>query len=154
DIEYYPTSQVSIDDSDVTNVKYHFTPINGKEIVEPIDNVIHFMFFTYDGIHGRSPLLSIKDEIGLQEDGIVTLRRFFKSGMKGGLLKAKGKLNKEARRKMREEFEYAQRGATTGSPIVIDSNTEYSPIEVEDRKSTRLNSSHVSISYAVFCLKK
>src|SRR5437868_12621015 len=26
--------------------------------------------------------------------------------------------------------------------------------QVEDRKSTRLNSSHVSISYAVFCLKK
>src|SRR5437868_10778345 len=26
--------------------------------------------------------------------------------------------------------------------------------EDEDRKSTRLNSSHVSISYAVFCLKK
>src|SRR5690625_7130062 len=27
-------------------------------------------------------------------------------------------------------------------------------IRVEDRKSTRLNSSHVAISYAVFCLKK
>src|SRR5699024_11993438 len=26
--------------------------------------------------------------------------------------------------------------------------------EIIDRKSTRLNSSHVSISYAVFCLKK
>src|SRR5690625_6162080 len=26
--------------------------------------------------------------------------------------------------------------------------------EKEDRKSTRLNSSHVAISYAVFCLKK
>src|SRR5699024_11968570 len=26
--------------------------------------------------------------------------------------------------------------------------------ETKDRKSTRLNSSHVSISYAVFCLKK
>src|SRR2546426_4402019 len=26
--------------------------------------------------------------------------------------------------------------------------------EVEDRKSTRLNSSHLVISYAVFCLKK
>src|SRR5699024_11950546 len=26
--------------------------------------------------------------------------------------------------------------------------------DCEDRKSTRLNSSHVSISYAVFCLKK
>src|SRR5699024_11234439 len=28
------------------------------------------------------------------------------------------------------------------------------PAAMEDRKSTRLNSSHVSISYAVFCLKK
>src|SRR5437667_2058460 len=26
--------------------------------------------------------------------------------------------------------------------------------EVQDRKSTRLNSSHITISYAVFCLKK
>src|SRR5699024_12620389 len=26
--------------------------------------------------------------------------------------------------------------------------------DLQDRKSTRLNSSHVSISYAVFCLKK
>src|SRR5437667_3799405 len=25
---------------------------------------------------------------------------------------------------------------------------------IEDRKSTRLNSSHITISYAVFCLKK
>src|SRR5690625_6192667 len=28
------------------------------------------------------------------------------------------------------------------------------PIVARDRKSTRLNSSHVAISYAVFCLKK
>src|SRR6266581_7831362 len=28
------------------------------------------------------------------------------------------------------------------------------PARVKDRKSTRLNSSHPSISYAVFCLKK
>src|SRR6201999_4595357 len=27
-------------------------------------------------------------------------------------------------------------------------------LEAEDRKSTRLNSSHLGISYAVFCLKK
>src|SRR5699024_11309967 len=30
----------------------------------------------------------------------------------------------------------------------------YPEAKVQDRKSTRLNSSHVSISYAVFCLKK
>src|SRR3712207_8770606 len=28
------------------------------------------------------------------------------------------------------------------------------PLDVGDRKSTRLNSSHANISYAVFCLKK
>src|SRR5437667_8757261 len=27
-------------------------------------------------------------------------------------------------------------------------------VDAEDRKSTRLNSSHITISYAVFCLKK
>src|SRR5690554_7585681 len=30
----------------------------------------------------------------------------------------------------------------------------WEPLHKEDRKSTRLNSSHVRISYAVFCLKK
>src|SRR5699024_11924424 len=33
-------------------------------------------------------------------------------------------------------------------------NGEEKPLKAEDRKSTRLNSSHVSISYAVLCLKK
>src|SRR5947209_16866360 len=32
--------------------------------------------------------------------------------------------------------------------------TSVPPVVSEDRKSTRLNSSHANISYAVFCLKK
>src|SRR5690625_6928389 len=36
-------------------------------------------------------------------------------------------------------------------PLVASRSSELS---IEDRKSTRLNSSHVAISYAVFCLKK
>src|SRR5690625_5547030 len=35
----------------------------------------------------------------------------------------------------------------------FDQESEYS-FRSKDRKSTRLNSSHVAISYAVFCLKK
>src|SRR5690348_17552868 len=31
---------------------------------------------------------------------------------------------------------------------------DYTEVAAKDRKSTRLNSSHPSISYAVFCLKK
>src|SRR5690625_6307750 len=38
--------------------------------------------------------------------------------------------------------------------LVVDTATYWSAFgEVVDRKSTRLNSSHVAISYAVFCLK-
>src|SRR2546426_3014946 len=35
-----------------------------------------------------------------------------------------------------------------------NSTTELLPLVHRDRKSTRLNSSHLVISYAVFCLKK
>src|SRR5437868_7937937 len=40
------------------------------------------------------------------------------------------------------------------SPRHSTARLESSASERGDRKSTRLNSSHVSISYAVFCLKK
>src|SRR5439155_21164515 len=38
--------------------------------------------------------------------------------------------------------------------IVVTINYRLGPFGFLDRKSTRLNSSHVAISYAVFCLKK
>src|SRR3712207_7917360 len=37
---------------------------------------------------------------------------------------------------------------------VLDQAWHFSPDNTIDRKSTRLNSSHANISYAVFCLKK
>src|SRR5690606_40764579 len=39
-------------------------------------------------------------------------------------------------------------------PVYRARTTTISPRFQRDRKSTRLNSSHVKISYAVFCLKK
>src|SRR5699024_12026772 len=41
----------------------------------------------------------------------------------------------------------------TGAPKPASASRR-PPASAQDRKSTRLNSSHVSISYAVFCLKK
>src|SRR3712207_7165575 len=48
------------------------------------------------------------------------------------------------------------RGVTNPSYLALDRARRllYSVEETEDRKSTRLNSSHANISYAVFCLKK
>src|SRR5690625_6377407 len=45
----------------------------------------------------------------------------------------------------------AQYGAIGAPTLVVWTSDDPT---AEDRKSTRLNSSHVAISYAVFCLKK
>src|SRR3712207_7559354 len=46
-------------------------------------------------------------------------------------------------------------GARKGRPnLRVVRGEESSPPAPGDRKSTRLNSSHANISYAVFCLKK
>src|SRR5574340_349413 len=47
---------------------------------------------------------------------------------------------------------YLVRNRTLGPPL--ENNPEIPPSSREDRKSTRLNSSHQKSSYAVFCLKK
>lgn len=132
-IQYYPRSQVNIDDTDSAHIKYDIYDDNtGKHLIEDPENIIHFKFFTVDGVHGRSPLNSLKAEVGLQDSGIQTLTKFFKSGLKGGVLKTNnGKLSKESRKKVREDFEYAQEGANAGSPIIIDSTMDYKPLEVD-----------------------
>src|SRR5207248_4507022 len=49
-------------------------------------------------------------------------------------------------------FEECERPGAVGSARLRCA--QYPPGQVQDRKSTRLNSSHRTISYAVFCLKK
>src|SRR5699024_11647318 len=56
-----------------------------------------------------------------------------------------------------EKRELSNIGYDISSGIETEGKKDNSKIKTlltQDRKSTRLNSSHVSISYAVFCLKK
>src|SRR3712207_8373266 len=41
-----------------------------------------------------------------------------------------------------------------GIRLQVENPEQADPLPTRDRKSTRLNSSHANISYAVFCLKK
>src|SRR5438067_8050806 len=50
-------------------------------------------------------------------------------------------------------FRSLKAGALHGGHVMAEYILADAPLAI-DRKSTRLNSSHVSISYAVFCLKK
>src|SRR5690625_6783991 len=57
------------------------------------------------------------------------------------------------RRKMLLDRLNEKRGSRNGPKLLGLRGVDDEPF-VGDRKSTRLNSSHVAISYAVFCLKK
>src|SRR2546426_7368878 len=52
------------------------------------------------------------------------------------------------RRHLHERLAHVRRPACGRLALPLE------PLEQRDRKSTRLNSSHLVISYAVFCLKK
>src|SRR5207253_9909605 len=51
-------------------------------------------------------------------------------------------------------IEALRKGRTADSATAENAYEALKKYSREDRKSTRLNSSHVAISYAVFCLKK
>src|SRR5256885_12813299 len=57
-----------------------------------------------------------------------------------------------ARRGDPERVGHADRAHAGRTAAAVGSGAR--DIDLEDRKSTRLNSSHLVISYAVFCLKK
>src|SRR3712207_8788490 len=51
-------------------------------------------------------------------------------------------------------LEQARQLGITGEDDLFGGVVPYPFVATKDRKSTRLNSSHANISYAVFCLKK
>src|SRR3712207_8921300 len=71
----------------------------------------------------------------------------FRSGARGGLLQRARRLG----RQQVQRADDAQRPAALRAGEVRDQSLDDAQ---QDRKSTRLNSSHANISYAVFCLKK
>src|SRR5258707_8238540 len=59
----------------------------------------------------------------------------------------------KAGRSARFDYEY-ERNGTANLFMMFAPLEGWRRVKVTDRKSTRLNSSHANISYAVFCLKK
>src|SRR5690606_37917875 len=98
------------------------------------DDVLHLKFFSLEGVTGKSPLISLRDDLNTQKNSKRFLSNFFKNGTQsGGLLKYKGgKLSKEAREKLRDEWQTANAGADKAHKVlVLDETMEYAPIEVD-----------------------
>lgn len=156
EFEFYPPSAVSIvEGDDYTSRSYIFYPLQGnREIRCDPEDVIHWKFFSSDAVYGRSPLLSLRNEISLQESGISTLLKFFRDGFSSGILTMKSsQLSGEARKSVRQEFEISREGATGGSPIVMDSTMEYTPLEIDTNVLSLINSNNYSTAQIAKCLR-
>src|SRR3712207_7983527 len=76
----------------------------------------------------------------------------FRSALGGGdHARRRGQRRRSARRAVGHELDPDQQAAAAH---VADQRVAVERVAQPDRKSTRLNSSHANISYAVFCLKK
>ncbi|NQN65654.1 phage portal protein [Streptococcus suis] len=144
--EFYRPSETVVKVTDDHEVIYTFTESQSeKEIKCHSEDVIHWKFFSHDTILGRSPLLSLKEEIALQDEGTKTLLKFFKDGFSSGILKLKGsQLSGEARKKARMDFEKMREGSAGGSPLVFDDTQEYSPLEIDTKVLQLISSNNFS----------
>ncbi len=78
--QFYRPSETGVEETNSHEIIYTFIDrLTGKEVKCRSDDVVHWKFFSHDTILGRSPLLSLADEITLQDGGISTLIRFLKT---------------------------------------------------------------------------
>lgn len=153
--QFYKPSETRVEELDSHELIYTFVDsLTGKEITCNAEDVIHWKFFSHDTILGRSPLLSLSDEISLQNSGTSTLLKFFKDGFSSGILKMEGAmLSGEARKKAREEFEKMREGAKGGSPLVFDNTMSYEPLEIDTNVLQLITSNNFSTAQIAKALR-
>lgn len=153
--QFYRPSETTVEETDNHDIVYTFTDtLTGKKIKCFAHDVIHWKFFSHNTILGRSPLLSLGDEIDLQKGGINTLIKFFKDGFSSGILKMKGaQLSGEARKRARVEFEKMREGAIGGSPLVFDDTQEYTPLEIDTNVLQLITSNNFSTAQIAKALR-
>ena len=155
EFQFFKPSETTIEETNDHELIYTFRDqLSGKEIRCNSDDVIHWKFFSHDTILGRSPLLSLGDEISLQDGGINTLIKFFRDGFSSGIIKLKGaQLNGEARQKARMDFEKMREGSTGGSPLVFDDTQEYTPLEIDTNVLQLITSNNFSTAQIAKALR-
>ena len=107
------------------------------------DHILHFKYFSQDGVTGVSPLMSLRDELNIQKSGNKMLAGFYKNGISsnGILTVEKSDLDAKAKNHIRDEFEKANAGAQNSSKtIIMDSSMTYTPLEINSDVLKLVNS--------------
>lgn len=131
ELEFVATENVNVIQDLKTGVyRYDVTMPYGSVMYKctPRD-ILHFRISTTDGWLGRSPLLSLNDEISLQTNGLKVLNNFFSKGVfSGGVLKLlNGTVNNASKTQIRKDFE-AVNGS--GGTIVLDDSQEFTESKI------------------------
>lgn len=79
-----PNSEMSVKQSNNGSLIYEKTKDNKSKRIA-VKNVLHFKYFTQDGIVGISPLSALKDEMKIQSAGNKTIFNFFSRGINGSV---------------------------------------------------------------------
>lgn len=141
-------SVISYKQDETTQFKlmYELQEGKGKRLIDAED-VLHFKFFSLDGIKGISPLSALREDIDTQKNSKRFLSDFFKNGTHaGGLLKYKGgKLSKEARNKLKKDWQEANAGGDEAHKVlVLDETMEFEAIEIDTEILKLVNTSNHS----------
>lgn len=131
ELEFVETQQVNVIRDLVTGLYRYEVNMPYGNIMYKCDprDILHFKLSTTDGWLGRSPLLSLNDEISLQTNGLKVLNNFFSKGVfSGGILKLlNGTVNNSAKKQIRDDFE-AVNG--NGGVVVIDDSQEFTDSKI------------------------
>lgn len=131
ELEFVETQQVNVIRDLATGLYRYEVNMPYGNIMYKCDprDILHFKLSTTDGWLGRSPLLSLNDEISLQTNGLKVLNNFFSKGIfSGGILKLlNGTVNNSAKKQIRDDFE-AVNG--NGGVVVIDDSQEFTDSKI------------------------
>ena len=145
EIKLLPNSTVTLKQKDDDSLVYIVNETDKKERQLSSKDVLHFKYFSQDGMVGISPLNSLKDELDIQRAGNKTLFNFFSRGVNSnGILKVnKADLDVDAKQAIRKKFEEAN-GSSNGDnalrTIILDDTMDYKSIEVNTEVLKLVNS--------------
>lgn len=134
-LKFIPNNKLGMEINDTDQIIYTYYP-NGTENgnqrrIDP-SNILHFKCFTRDGLVGLSPLVSLKDEIGIQKSGNQLMRSFFQNGIHGTTLVTAHQtdLSPEAKENIRKKFDEATTGTKALNTIVTDDSMDIKSLPV------------------------
>lgn len=128
-----PNNQMVVKQDEMTGrLSYTYSPNQRVSRNIPPDRMLHFKYFTLDGVAGYSPLYALKDELGVQNAGNAMLMNFFNNGIHGTTVVKvnQADLNPQSIENIRKKFDEANSGPNSMKTVVVDSSMDVSNLSL------------------------